>query len=157
MRPHATASPDPRIAECRKLVSRKALLAAGAAVVPIPGLDVAADLALLTRLIEQINTRFGLTEAQIEALSPSKKALAYKAITMVGSSVIGSAVTRKLVLLLLRKVGVRFTAKQLTRYVPLAGQAVSAALAYGAMRHVCHQHIADCAWVAAQLELPAPV
>lgn len=150
------AAADPRIAECKKLVSRKAMLSAGAAMVPIPGLDLAADVALLTRLISQINQRFGLSEAQIEALSPSKRALAFKAIQFVGSTLIGSAITRDLVLYVLRKVGVRFTTKQVTKYVPLAGQAVSAALAYSAMRYVCNQHIEDCARVAAQLELPAP-
>lgn len=147
---------DPRVAACRKLVSRKAILSAGAALVPIPGLDIAADIALLTQLIDQINQRFGLTEAQIESLSPSKRALAYKAIQMVGSTLIGSSITRDLILVALRKVAKRLTTQQVAKYVPIAGQALSAALAYGAMRYVCNQHIADCARVAAQLALPAP-
>ena len=138
------------------MVARKALLSAGAAVIPIPGLDIAADVALLMRLIDQINQRFGLTEAQIEALSPSKRALAFKAIQLVGSSLIGSAITRELVIRMLGKVGVRVATKQFAKYVPLAGQALSAALAYSAMRFVCNQHIADCVRVAAQLGLPAP-
>lgn len=107
---------DPRVAQCRKMVSRKAMVSAGVALVPIPGLDVAADIALLTRLI-----------TQIEALSPDKRARAFKAIQWVGSSLIGSAVTRELVLMLLRKLGLRFSAKQVSRYVPLVGQAASAA------------------------------
>ena len=41
--------------------------------VPLPGLDVAADVALLTQLIPAINREFGLTPAQIEALSPTTK------------------------------------------------------------------------------------
>ncbi len=138
------------------MVSRKALLAAGAAVVPIPGLDVAADVALLMRLIDQINTRFGLSEGQIESLSPSKKALVFKGVKMVGSSLIGSQMSRQLMLKVLSSVGVRFTTKQVTKYIPIAGQALSAALAYSAMRYVCNQHIADCARVAAQLALPGP-
>jgi hypothetical protein len=74
----------------------------------------------------------------------------------VGSSLIGSAITRELVLRVLRTVGVRLTAKQMTRYIPLAGQAMSAALAYSAMRYVCYQHINDCARVASMLALPSP-
>ena len=147
---------DPRVAECRRMVSRKALVSAGMSVVPIPGLDVAADVALLMRLIQQINLKFGLSEAQIEALSPGKQALAFKAITMVGSTLVGSAITRSLVLQVLKTVGVRFTAKQMARYVPLAGQALSAGLAYSAMRYVCFKHIEDCARVAGMLQLPAP-
>lgn len=147
---------DPRIASCRSMVTKKAMLAAGAAVIPVPGLDIAADIALLTRLLGQINAEFGLTQAQIDDLSPSKKALAFKAIQMVGSSVIGSALTRQLIVHVLRSVGVRMTTKQITKYVPIAGQALSAALAYSAMRHVCLKHIDDCARVAGQLALPAP-
>jgi hypothetical protein len=37
----------------------------------------------------------------------------------------------------------------------LAGQAVSAALTYTAMRYVCEQHIRQCLAVAGQLQLPA--
>ncbi|MEN9843913.1 MAG: hypothetical protein RLZZ612_1742 [Pseudomonadota bacterium] len=147
---------DPRIAECRRLVSRKALWSAGASLVPIPGLDIAADVAVLMSLLQQINERFGLTQAQIEALSPDRKALAFKAMTTVGSGLIGSAITRELVLRVLRTVGVRLTAKQMTRYIPLAGQALSAALAYSAMRYICYQHINDCARVASMLALPSP-
>lgn len=146
---------DPRVLACRQMVTRKALLAAGAALVPIPGLDIAADVALLMRLLHQINERFGLTQAQIEALSPDRKALAFKAMTTVGSTLVGSAITRQLVIQVLQRVGVRLTAKQLARYVPLAGQALSAALAYSAMRYVCHQHINDCARVASVLALPS--
>lgn len=148
--------PDPRIAGCRLMVTKKAMLAAGAAVIPVPGLDIAADIALLTSLLGQINAEFGLTQAQIDDLSPSKKALAFKAIQMVGSSVIGSALTRQLIVHVLRSVGVRMTTKQITKYVPIAGQALSAALAFSAMRHVCLKHIDDCARVAGQLALPAP-
>jgi hypothetical protein len=39
----------------------------------------------------------------------------------------------------------------------LAGQAVSAALTYTALRYVCEQHIRQCAEVARMLALPAPV
>jgi uncharacterized protein (DUF697 family) len=135
---------DTRVAECRKLVTKQALLAAGVALVPVPGLDIAVDVALLMRLINQINRRFGLTEAQIEALSPTQRALVFKGITLVGSTLIGSTLTRELVLALLRQVGVRLTSQQVAKYIPLAGQAISAALAFAAMRMVCNQHIADC-------------
>ena len=53
---HALAG-DARIAECRSLVSRSALLGAGVSLLPVPGLDVAADAALLAQLIHRINLR----------------------------------------------------------------------------------------------------
>jgi hypothetical protein len=40
--------------------------------------------------------------------------------------------------------------------VPIAGQAVSAMLTFGALKYVCEQHIRQCQAVARQLALPAP-
>ena len=36
------------------------------------------------------------------------------------------------------------TAKQVGKYVPVAGQALSVALGFAAMKYVGHQHIKDC-------------
>ena len=57
---------------------------------------------------------------------------------------------------LAKLVGVRLTTQQAAKFVPLAGQAVSAALTYSALKYVCEQHIQQCASVARQLALPAP-
>jgi hypothetical protein len=57
---------------------------------------------------------------------------------------------------LLKLVGVRLTTQQAAKWVPVAGQAVSAALTYSALKYVCEQHIQQCAQVARQLALPAP-
>lgn len=143
------------VADCRRMVSRKALLSAGASLLPIPGLDVAADVVLLMRLFAEINERFGLSEAQVEALAPDKRVLVYKAITAVGTTLVGSSITRQLVLRVLGGVSQRLAGRQVTRLVPLAGQAVSAVLGYTAMRYVCNQHIDDCARVVGLLRLDA--
>jgi uncharacterized protein (DUF697 family) len=140
-------------AACRAIVTRNALVAAGAAVVPLPGLDIATDTALLLRLIPQINARFGLTPAQIERLSVNNQLIVYKAITAVGGAMIGKLITHELIIHALKIVGVRLTVKQATKYVPLAGQAISAALSFSALRYVCNQHIRQCAQVAGTLML----
>lgn len=141
---------------CRKLVSRRALVAAGVAVVPVPGLDWLTDIGVLMRLLPQINEAFGLTPAQIERLAPERRLVVYKVLSASGGLVVGKLVTRDLVLRLLKLVGVRLTTQQAAKFVPLAGQAVSAALTYTALRYVCEQHIRQCAEVARQLALPAP-
>ena len=143
------------VADCRRMVSRKAMLSAGVSVVPVPGLDVAADVVLLMRLFSQINARFGLNEAQVEALAPDKRVLVYKAITAVGSTLVGSSITRQLVLRVLSGVSQRLAGRQLARFIPVAGQAASAVMAYAAMRYVCNQHIDDCARVVGMLRLEA--
>jgi hypothetical protein len=56
----------------------------------------------------------------------------------------------------LRLVGVRLTTQQAAKFVPVAGQAVSALLTFSALKYVCEQHIRQCMDVARQLALPAP-
>ncbi|AVS85090.1 hypothetical protein C8239_10300 [Paracidovorax avenae] len=142
----------------RKLLHRRALMAAAAGVLPVPGLDWAVDAALLTRLIPEINAEFGLTPEQIDRLTPHKREQVQKAVGMVGSALIGRIVTRELVLRALRLIGVRLTAQQAAKFVPLAGQAASAALGYATLRYLGELHLRDCVQVAkaAGLLLPAP-
>ena len=45
---------------CRGIVRTRAVASATVALVPIPGLDLVADVALLARMIERINCEFGL-------------------------------------------------------------------------------------------------
>jgi hypothetical protein len=134
------------------------LVAAVASTVPVPGLDWAVDAALLSRLLPQISAEFGLTPAQLDALDPHKREQVQKAVAMVGSVLIGKFITRDLALKAVRTAGMRMTTKQLSKYIPLAGQAVSAALGYATLRFLGEQHIRDCIAVAeaAQLRLPPP-
>ncbi len=141
---------------CRRLATKRALLAAGVAMVPIPGLDWLTDVGVLVKLLPEINAAFGLTPEQIERLAPDRRVVVYKALSAAGSLVAGRVVTRELVLRLLKLVGVRLTTQQAAKFVPVAGQAVSAALTYTALKFVIHQHIRQCRSVAAQLQLPPP-
>ena len=155
--PHST---DPQIdaiaARCRRLVTRRSLVAAGVAMVPIPGLDWLTDVGVLVKLLPEINEAFGLSPAQIERLAPERRIVVYKAITAGGGLLIGKVVTRQLVLTLLKLVGVRLTTQQAAKFVPVAGQVVSAALTFSALKFVCEQHIRQCIAVREQLLLPAP-
>jgi uncharacterized protein (DUF697 family) len=143
---------------CRKLATRRALISAGASVVPVPGVDVAVDVGVLLSMIEDINAAFGLTPEQIELLAPRRKAFAYKAVMAVGSALVGRVVTRELVIRLLKTVGVRLTAKQAAKAVPFAGQVVAASLGFAALKYLGDRHIEDCVQVAdTLLELTGPV
>ncbi len=153
--PASTHEIDDVVRHCRRLVSRRAMMAAGVAVVPLPGIDWVTDIAVLMRLIPQINEAFGLTPSQIERLAPDRRVVVYKAISAGGGLLIGRMVTRELVMKALRIVGVRLTAQQAAKFVPIAGQAVSAVLTYSSLRYVCEQHIQQCVSVSRQLLLPA--
>ena len=142
----------------RKLLNRRALVGAAASAVPVPGLDWAVDAALLSRLVPAINAEFGLTPQQLDALPAHQRDNVQKALAIVGSALVGKFVTRDLVIRMAKTVGMRMSAKQATKYVPLAGQAVSALMGYTALRYLGEEHIKDCVRVAkeAQLLLPAP-
>ncbi len=147
-----------RVRYCRRLLNRRALVAAAASAVPVPGLDWAVDAALLSRLVPEINRQFGLTPEQLDRLPHHKREQVQKAVGTIGSMLVGKFITRDLVLRFAGRVGMRLTATQAARYVPLAGQVVAALVGYTAIRYLGEEHIKDCIRVvqAANLTLPAP-
>ena len=78
-----------------------------------------------------------------------------KAVAVVGSLLIGRFLSAELMLTLAAKAGLRLTAGQAARYVPIAGQALSAAMGYAAVRALGEQHIRECVLVRQALP-PAP-
>lgn len=147
------------VRRARKLLNRRALAGAAASVVPLPGVDWLVDAALLSRMIPAINAEFGLTPEQIARLPQRKREQVEKAVGVVGSLVIGRFITRDLVIKSAAALGRRMTMKQATKYVPIAGQALSALIGYAAIRYLGEEHIRDCVEVCRQahLELPMPI
>jgi hypothetical protein len=90
---------------CRALVRKKAAISAGISAVPIPGVDMVADLTSFASMVEAINKDFGLTPAQIEAMQPHMRVVTYQAMAALGSTLVGKLVTKELVLKLLQKSG----------------------------------------------------
>ncbi len=160
MRPDLPHAPPDAVAQvalrCRKRVTQRALLAAGVAMVPLPGVDWVTDVGLLIQLLPEITSAFGLSPAQVERLAPERRVVVYKAISAGSSLVLGRLVTRELVMTVLKAVGLRLSTQQAAKYLPVAGQLASAALTYSALKYVCEMHIRQCEWVARQLLLPAP-
>lgn len=144
------------VRQCRRMVNKRALVAAGVAVVPIPGVDWITDVAVLLKLIPEINRAFGLTPEQVERLAPDRRLVVYKTISAGSGMLVGRLVTRDLIVKLLKLVGVRLSTQQAAKYVPIAGQAVSAVLTFSSLKYVCEQHIQQCVAVSRQLMLPAP-
>ena len=150
------AALEAAVKRSRKLLNKRALVAAAASAVPVPGLDWAVDAAMLSKLIPEINKEFGLSPAQLDKLDPKKRDQVQKAVAMVGSVLIGKLISRDLVIKAATKIGVRLTTKQLAKYVPFAGQIVSAAVGYAAIRYFGEEHMKDCIRVAQQAELDVP-
>lgn len=136
--------------ECKAMVTKRAGLSAGAAVLPIPGLDLGADIALLVELLPAINQKFGLGAEQVRGLDPKLQGIVLVAATSLGNNLIGKLVTRQLVMQALKSIGVRVTTRTAARFVPILGQALAASISFGAMKLLGNAHVEDCYKVARQ-------
>ncbi|WP_047237025.1 hypothetical protein [Chromobacterium subtsugae] len=130
--------------ECRALVNGRAALSAGASALPAPGMDVAADVAILLRLIPAINQRFGVAPAQIAGYDAARKQLLYQLIRRAGSALLGLEVSRALLTAMVRRISGRWAGKQALKLVPVLGWAVNAAIGFAAMKYIGNSHIDDC-------------
>lgn len=130
------------------MVLKRAATSAGVSVIPLPGIDIAADVGLLLQLLPAINHKFGLTPDQIEKLDPERKAFIYTLIKKGGTHLVGKLITKKLIVAALKRVGIQMTAKQAVKYVPIAGQVASAFLGFGAMMYIGTSHIDECYQIA---------
>lgn len=133
---------------CQAMVTSSSRLSAGAAIIPLPGVDVGSDVAILMRLIPRINHQFGLTPEQIESLDTEAKLFVMTAISNTGSRLAGKYITRKLIVMLLQKMGVRVATKGVSRFMPFVGSAVAGGISYTAMKMMGNRHIEDCYQIA---------
>lgn len=137
---------------CLALVKKRAAMSAAVAAVPVPGLDLLADITGFAALVDQINAEFGLTQKQIERLHPRLRVIAYKAAASVGGMLVGKLVTRGAVARLFRVVAGRMAVKTTAKMVPLAGQIASAAIGYTLFKRMGAQHVEACVKVVQELE-----
>jgi hypothetical protein len=82
-------------------------VSAGAAAIPVPGLDLGTDVALLVEMLPAINSKFGLTPQQIEQMDSRSKRLVIVAVSSIGSEAIGKFISRTLVMSMLKKMGTK--------------------------------------------------
>ena len=131
-------------AEARAAVTSRALAAAGASVIPIPGVDIAADIGLLATLLPEISAKFELDHASVQKLPADVAQRALVIAAGMGNNLIGRAVTRRLAAAMLRRMGKRLAAGTVAKLVPFAGSAVAAAIGFGAMKSAGDAHVEDC-------------
>ena len=141
---------------CRRLVRRRAVISAGVSAVPIPGVDVVSDLTLFKKLVDDVNSAFGLTPEQIDRLQPSHTLIAYSVAVGVGGVMVGKLITRELLMQIFKRVGLKYMAKSASRFVPIAGQMASAAIGFTMFRKLGYEHVEACAQVANELIVVRP-
>ncbi len=137
--------------ECEKMLTKRALASAAAGLVPFIGPDITADMALLLDLLPKINKRFGFSPDQINSFDEKTKVVVYQLVKASGKAIVGRYVTKELVLILLKRIGLRLTAKQAAKFVPFLGAAIAGAISYAGMKYLGRVHIKECAALATEL------
>ncbi len=137
--------------ECLGLVRQRARIAALIAIVPVPGLDVAADARLLARLLPEITERFGLSPEKIRQMPTAQRE---QAAWQMRSRRPGFAGQVASPVLLRRRLGGQFGRllfTQVAKFIPLTGSAVAGWLGYAVVARVARRYIDDCHEVATML------
>ena len=119
---------------------------------PIPGVDISTDVAILLQLIPKINERFGLSADQVDQLSPELKKIALVGSASFGIGLLGKVITPSRVIQLLQKLGAKKLAgKYAAKYIPIAGSIISSTISYVVLRKVGNQHIDECYQIAKKI------
>lgn len=132
------------VKECKKMVTLRALASAGAGAIPVPGVDIVADVSMLLELLPSITRKFGLEEDDVEGLPPNIKSIIAKVLADIASDFIGKAITKDLIITVLKRFGVRVAGKQVSKYIPILGTVVAATLSFTLMKVVGNSHVNDC-------------
>lgn len=138
-------------AECEALVRRRARLAALAAVVPVPGLDVAADARLLGGLLPEITSRFGLSPESIRDMPTAQREQAAWRMRNHVPGFCGQVARGRLLRRSLGEETLRLLATQVAKLVPVTGSAVAGWLGYAVVARIARRYIDDCHEVATAL------
>ena len=131
-------------AECLELTKKRAYYSAGAAVIPVPFMDVVIDIGILSQLIPEINARFGLAPDQISVYDPKTRQVHWNELRKRGVEFSGLVVARTAVKKSLNNVAAKVITKQVTKFIPLGGQLVAASLGYFVMKKIAEAHVEEC-------------
>ena len=140
-------------AECLELVKKRAYFSAGAAVIPVPFLDVVIDVGILSQLVPEINARFGLSPEQISVYDPETRKVHWSELRKRGVEFSGLVVARTAVKKSLNNVAAKYIAKQVTKFIPLGGQMVAAGLGYFIMKKIAETHVEESYKLAKSIQL----
>ena len=137
----------------RAEVRRRAVLSAGATLVPLPGLDVAVDVGALVSMFNAVNRVYYLSPEQIAQLNTEDRIAVFKVMSRVGSTFAGKYVSSAMVLGLIKQVGARWASGRIARWVPVIGQGTAAALSYGMFMWLGESHIKECLAIRREVKL----
>lgn len=130
--------------ESLALIKKRAAVSAGAAMVPVPFLDLVVDLGVLSTLLPEINAKFGLAPEQMSVYDPATKKVNWKELRKRGFELSSFVVARTAVKQSLNGFIGKYLTKQVTKFIPLGGSIVAGTLGYILMKKLAETHIDDC-------------
>jgi uncharacterized protein (DUF697 family) len=137
--------------ESLAMIKKRAVISAGAAIVPVPFFDLAVDLGVLTILLPEINAKFGLSPEQMSVYDPTTKTVNWKELRKRGFELSSFVVARTAVKQSINGFMGKFVTKQVTKFIPLGGSLVAGTLGYIIMKKIAETHVEDCYEVAQRL------
>lgn len=136
--------------ECKDMVKARAKISAGVAIIPVPFLDVAIDVAMLSKLLPEITARFGLTDTNTIPEHERQKSLMDKALAIGGLVAVRGVVNQTV-----KGFGTRLIGKQVAKYIPLGGQIFAGTMGYIIFKKIADDHIEQCYAFAKQAQKTA--
>lgn len=130
--------------ECQEMVKKRAKYSAGAAIIPVPFVDIAIDAGILTQLLPEISARFGLISERESAIDLDAKEMHWSEMKNRAVDFAGLMATRGVVKKTVQGYGGRIVAKQVTKFIPLGGQMVAATMGYMIFKKIANDHINQC-------------
>ena len=130
--------------ECQEMVKKRAKYSAGAAIIPVPFVDIAIDAGILTQLLPEISARFGLISERESAIDLDAKEIHWSEMKNRAVDFAGLMATRGGVKKTVQGYGGRIVAKQVTKFIPLGGQMVAATMGYMIFKKIANDHINQC-------------
>jgi uncharacterized protein (DUF697 family) len=142
----AQAYTDGQLASKREVASRYVKVFAGLAAAngfnPIPGADIAADIAIILRMNAWILKCYKLDSETLERLYGSGRQELPSAVSLVAKKMLAYG-TREFVKSALKRQLGRMAGKELAKWVPVVGQVASAGLGFGLVHWMGRQAIDD--------------
>jgi predicted GTPase/uncharacterized protein (DUF697 family) len=115
----------------KKAVSYGAYIAAANGINPIPGLDIALDVAILLEMSKEIQSIYGLDEKSINELSKRMGNNANFTIVKAKTGQYAAKfVAKEGILMILKRLSVNIGSKEVLKYIPFAGQIAAAGIGY---------------------------
>lgn len=130
--------------DSQALVKKAALISAGGAIVPIPFFDLMVDLGVLSKLLPEINAKFGLPHDHVTVYDPATKKVNWDALRQRGLEMSSYVVARTAAKGAVNSFVGRMLTRQVTKFIPLGGSLVAGTLGYMMTKKIAEAHIDEC-------------